>query len=158
VLFGMSKHGMVAVVTLIEGTANLVISILFVRFYGIMGDALGTAIPLASTFILFMPHHICSRLGVRLSTYLKQAYLLPIMLTAPLVVVLLLMRRWFVAHTYRQLAVQLLAGGVVYAVCLGWAYVTGRALHVADLTPGTANALSEMAAVPPTFESYQDEV
>ncbi len=157
VLFGMSKHGTLAVVTLIEGAANLVLSILLVRPYGIMGDALGTAIPLAGTFILFMPHHLCSRLGVRLSTYLKQAYLLPVMLSVPLVVVLLLMRRWFVAHTYRQLAVQLLAGGLVYAVCLGWAYVTGQALHVADLAP-TKEAMSEMASVPPAFESYQDEV
>jgi O-antigen/teichoic acid export membrane protein len=151
VLFGMSKHGTLAVVTLIEGTANLVLSILLVRPYRIMGDALGTAIPLAGTFILFMPRHLCSRLNVRLSTYLKQAYLLPVMLTVPLVVVLLLMRRWFVAHTYQQLAVQLLAGGVVYAACLGWAYVTGRALHVAALASTTEKALAELPSVPPAF-------
>jgi O-antigen/teichoic acid export membrane protein len=149
ILFGMGKHGKLAVVTLIEGLANLVLSVLLVRPFGIFGDALGTAIPLAGTFLLFMPFHLCSRLGIRVSTYLRQAYVLPLLLCAPLVIVLVLMQRWFVAHTYRQLAVQLLAGGLVYAACLGWAYMTDRALHVGDLVPSTGALTPEMPPVPP---------
>lgn len=152
VLFGMGKHGKLAVVTLTEGAANLILSILLVRPYGIIGDALGTAIPLAGTFILFMPLHLCSRLGIRVSTYLREAYFLPLMVSAPLVVVLVLMQSWFVAHTYRQLAVQLLAGGLVYAVCVGRAYVTGQAMHVADLAPATEKSIPEMAPIPPASE------
>jgi O-antigen/teichoic acid export membrane protein len=106
ILFGMGKHGKLAVVTLIEGAANLVLSILLVRPFGIIGDAIGIAIPLAGTFLLFMPFHLCSRLGIRVTTYLRQAYVLPLMLCAPMAVVLVLMQHWFVAHTYRQLAVQ----------------------------------------------------
>lgn len=68
------------------------------------------------------------------------------------------MRRWFVAHTYLQLAVQLLAGGAVYTLCVGWAYVKGRAFHVADLGTTTEDVISEMASVPPALESFQDEV
>jgi len=135
VLFGISKHGKLAVVTLIEGAANLILSILLVRPYGIIGDALGTAIPLLGTYILFMPFHLCSRLGIRVSTFLRQAYVLPLMLSAPMVAALLLMQHWFGAHTYRQLAVQLLAGGLVYGACCAWAYVTGKALHVGNLVP-----------------------
>jgi len=133
VLFGISKHGKLAVVTLIEGAANLILSILLVRPYGIIGDAMGTAIPLLGTYVLFMPFHLCSQLGIRVSTFLRQAYVLPLMLCAPLVAALLLMRHWLVAHTYRQLAVQLLAGGVVYSACCAWAYATGKALHVGNL-------------------------
>ncbi len=158
ILFGMSKHGRFAVVTLIEGASNVILSILLVRPFGILGDAFGTAIPLAVTFILFMPFHLCSRLCVRISTYLREAYLLPLLLCTPLVSVLLLMRRWFVPHTYRELAVQLLAGGLVYAVSVGWAYATGRALHVADLAPTTANSMPEAASVSTALGSYHDEV
>ena len=135
ILFGMGKHGKFAVVALTEGAANLILSILLVRPLGIVGDAIGTAIPLAGTFLLFMPFHLCSRLGIRVSTYLRQAYLLPLLLCAPMVAVLLLIQHWFVAHTYRQLAVPLLAGGLTYAACLGWAYVTNKAFHVGDLAP-----------------------
>jgi O-antigen/teichoic acid export membrane protein len=149
ILFGMAKHGKLAVVTMIEGTANLLLSILLVRPFGIIGDAIGTAIPLAGTFLLFMPFHLCSRLGIRVTTYLRQAYVLPLLLCAPMVMVLVLMQRWFVPHTYRQLAVQLLAGGLVYAACVGWAYMTDRALHVGELVPSTGTLTPEMPPVPP---------
>jgi O-antigen/teichoic acid export membrane protein len=158
ILFGMSKHGKFAVVTLIEGVANLIFSILLVRPFGILGDAFGTALPLAGTYILFMPYHLCSRLGIRVSTYLRQAFLLPVILCAPMAAVLLLMQKWFVAHTYRQLAVQLLAGGRAYAVCVGWAYVTDRALHVGDLAPSAGNLMPEMPPLPPAFEGDQEDV
>jgi O-antigen/teichoic acid export membrane protein len=148
VLFGMSKHGKLAVVTLIEGAANLVLSILLVSPYGIMGDALGTAIPLIGTFVLFMPFHLCSRLGVRVTTYLRQAYVLPLLLCTPMAVVLVLMQRWFVAHTYQQLTVQLFAGGLTYAVCVGWAYVTDRAMRVEDLAPSVGKLMRELPTVP----------
>lgn len=156
ILFGMGRHGKLAVVTLIEGAANLVLSILLVRPYGIIGDALGTAIPLAGTFLLFMPFHLCSRLGIRISTYLHQAYLLPVMLCTPTALVLVLMQHWFLAHTYRQLAVQLLAGGLAYAACVGWAYATDRAMHVGELVPAAAELAAEMPPVPPVFEGYRE--
>lgn len=152
ILFGMGKHGKLAVVTLIEGAANLILSILLVRPFGIIGDAIGTAIPLAGTFLLFMPFHLCSRLGIRMTTYLRQAYMLPLLLCAPMAAVLVLMQHWFVAHTYRQLAVQLLAGGLAYAVCLGWAYATNKALHVGDLTPAAEKLMPEMPPLPPAFD------
>ncbi|HEV3304914.1 MAG TPA: oligosaccharide flippase family protein [Candidatus Sulfotelmatobacter sp.] len=151
ILFGMARHGKLAVVTLIEGAANLILSILLVRPFGIMGDAIGTAIPLAGTFLLFMPFHLCSRLGIRMTVYLRQAYMLPLMMCAPMVIVLMLMQRWFVAHTYFQLSVQLLAGGLAYAACVGWAYVTDKAFHVGDLAPAT----EELPKIPP---AYQEEV
>lgn len=156
ILFGIGKHGKLAMVTMIEGASNLLLSILLVRPYGIMGDAVGTAIPLAGTFVFFMPHHLCSKLKMRLGTYLRQAYMLPLLLTVPLVIVLLLLRRWFVAQSYPQLALQLLAGGVVYAACIGWAHATGRAFHVEDVAP-VSEEFRLQAAIPMDFETYQDE-
>jgi O-antigen/teichoic acid export membrane protein len=157
-LFGISKHGRLAVVTLIEAAANLALSILLVRPYGIIGDALGTAIPLLCTYILFMPSHLCSRLEIRVSTFLRQAYFLPLMVCAPMVVVLLLMRKWFAAHTYRQLIPQLLAGGLVYGLCLAWAHFTDRALHVGDLGPPAERLTSDLPMMTPAIESHQEDV
>lgn len=156
ILFGIGKHGKLAVITMIEGVSNLLLSILLVRPYGIMGDAIGTAIPLAGTFILFLPHHLCSRLQIRMSTYLRQAYFLPLLLTLPLAIVLLLLRRWFVAQSYRQLAVQLLAGGVVYAACIAWAYATGHALKVEEIAKFSEEARAQ-AGIPMDFDTYEDQ-
>ncbi len=158
ILFGMSKHGKLAVVTLIEGAANLVLSILLVRPFGVLGDAFGTAIPMLGTYIFFMPFHLCSRLDIRMSTYLRQAYLLPLMLCAPMALVLVIMQKLSPAHTYRQLIPQLLAGGIVYGLCLGWAYMTDRALHVGDLTSPAEKLISNAAALTPAIESSQEDV
>ena len=155
ILFGISKHGKLAIVTLIEGIANLVLSILLVRRFGIIGDAWGTAIPLLGTFLLFMPWHLCSKLGVRISTYVKDAYLLPLLLCIPLALVLVLMQRWRAPHSYRQLIPQLLAGGLVYGLGLGWAYITDRALHTGDLS-GPPPAL-QLEQISPEIQNLPEE-
>ncbi len=133
VLFGMSKHRTWAWVTLIEGVCNLALSVILVRPYGIIGDALGTAIPLTCSFVLFMPGHLCRLLGIRLRTYLREAFVLPFLITVPLILVLLLMKKWFIPHTYRQLGVQLVIGGAVYGLGLFWVYATNRVLKVGEL-------------------------
>ncbi len=133
VLFGIGKHRTWAFVTLAEGVCNLILSLILVRPYGIAGDAFGTAIPLACSMTLFMPSHLCRKLGIRLRTYLREAYSLPLLITTPLVLVLLPMRRWFIPHNYRQLAVHLLIGGVVYGLGLLWIVATKRAFQVREL-------------------------
>ncbi len=133
ILFGMSKHGKLAIVTMVEGIANLALSILLVRPYGILGDAFGTAIPMIGTYLVFMPRHLCSRLNVRMWTYIRQAYWLPLLTSLPLAAALWLMQRWFVPHSYRTLAIHLAVGGVVYGGMLAWAYKSGKALHVGEL-------------------------
>src|SRR6266404_4550569 len=153
VLFGMSKHGTWAKITLIEGVSNLILSILLVRPFGIIGDAFGTAIPLACSTIFFMPRHVSNLLHIRLRTYLREAYMLPFLLTIPLVAVLLLMKQWFVPHNYRGLGLQLLIGGAVYGAELLWAYLSNRALHTGELVPAedfeTAPILTPARAVEP---------
>jgi hypothetical protein len=119
---------------------------------------MGTAIPLIGTYLLFMPYHLCALLGVRIWTFLRQAYLLPVMLCIPLVAVLLLMQRWFVPHSYRQLALHLLAGGLVYGACMAWVYVSNRAFHVGELAPATDKMIVEMSTIRPAVESYEEEI
>lgn len=157
VLFGMSKHRTWAFVTLAEGISNLILSILLVRPYGIVGDAFGTAIPLTCTMVLFQPGHLCRLLGIRLRTYLREAFVLPLLITAPLVLALLLMQRWFIPHTYRQLAVQLLIAGVVYGLGLLWVFTTKRALQVGELATKETSAPVENGMGAP-LEVYEQDV
>jgi O-antigen/teichoic acid export membrane protein len=157
VLFGMAKHGTWAIVTLTEGVCNLLLSILLVRPYGIIGDALGTAIPLTCSMVLFMPGHLCKQLGIRVQTFLREAYTLPLLLSAPLVIALLLMHRWFVPHNYWQLGVQLLIGGAVYGAGLAWASLTRRALKVGELAGNFGSQPDPNPFVASGFESYQQD-
>src|SRR5246127_1448496 len=83
ILYGMARHRSLAWVTLMESIANLILSIMLIRPYGIMGDAIGTALPLTCTMLFFLPHHLCRLLKLRLTSYLRDAFLLPLTLTAP---------------------------------------------------------------------------
>ena len=132
-LWGMAKHRTWAYVVLTEGVANLILSVILVRRYGIVGDAIGTAIPLTCSMVFFMPRHLCRLLGIRITTYLYRAFALPIGLCVPLVAVLLLMQRWFVPHRLRELIIQVGIAGMVYALGLGWAFWARRAWDVGHL-------------------------
>jgi O-antigen/teichoic acid export membrane protein len=132
-LWGLAKHRTWAYVTVAEGIANLILSIILVRRYGIMGDAIGTAIPLSCSMILFLPRHMCRLLAINIRTYLYRAFALPIGLCIPLVAVLLLMQRWFIPHRLRELVIQVGIAGIVYGVGLGWAFWAHRAWDVGHL-------------------------
>jgi O-antigen/teichoic acid export membrane protein len=124
ILFGMARHRPLALFVLGEGVANLVLSIVLVRRFGIVGVAIGTAVPLLFTSLGFMPYFLCHLLKVRLREFLTCAYLPAFGLCIPLVVTLLWVRHLFYAHNYVQLLVQLLAGGVVYCAGALWFFFT----------------------------------
>src|ERR1019366_1365422 len=69
VLFGMARHKNLAIITLLEGSANLLLSIFLVTRFGILGDAVGTAIPLLCTTLFFLPRHLCRILNLRIAVY-----------------------------------------------------------------------------------------
>src|SRR5216683_2434568 len=133
VLFGLGKHQTLAAITVIEGVANLILSIALVPPLGIVGDALGTAIPLSFTCLWFLPRHLKKQIGVPVGTFLREAYTLPILLTLPLVAALWLANRSFYPRNLVQLAIETLAVSSIYGVGLLWAYRTGRAFHVVEI-------------------------
>jgi len=153
VLFGMSKHRTWAVATLIEGLSNVALSIALVRPYGIIGDAIGTAVPLVVTTTCFLPWHVCRRLQIRMTTYLREAYSLALILCIPPTVSLLLMKEWFVPHNYVHLLQHLVVAGLVYALALWWAFASKRAMKVGNLH--APDALDPVVAA---VESFSQEI
>lgn len=133
ILFGLGKHKTLAGITVIEGIANLILSIALVPQLGIVGDALGTAIPLSFTCLAFLPRHMKKQIGVPIRTFLREAYTLPVLLTLPLVAVLLLANHYFYPRNLIQLTLEILAVSSIYGIGLLWAYRTNRAFHVAEI-------------------------
>jgi O-antigen/teichoic acid export membrane protein len=130
VLFGMARHRPLAVVAVAEGVTNLILSIALIRPLGIVGDAVGTAVPLLVTSLLFLPLYACRVVQVPMRTFLRQAYLLPLGLCAPLVGTLLSLQHLFRARTYPQLLIQVLAGGLVYGAGLAWFFLAKEPMGV----------------------------
>ena len=120
ILLGMGRHRVLASVLLIEGGANLILSLLLTRRFGIAGAAWGTAIPLACTSLFFLPQHLCRLLNIPLRGFLNRAYRLPVALCALPAVLLAFLGHQFPAHTYLGLLVQTGGAGIVYCAGALW--------------------------------------
>jgi O-antigen/teichoic acid export membrane protein len=72
-LFGISKHKFFAVMNVIEGLANLALSIWLARRIGMLGVAVGTLIPITISKLFVQPVYVCHAAGFKLSEYLALA-------------------------------------------------------------------------------------
>lgn len=68
-LFAIAKHKFYAKITTIEATVNLSLSILLAQYIGIVGVALGTAIPLLISKLVIQPVYVCRQLGLSVERY-----------------------------------------------------------------------------------------
>jgi O-antigen/teichoic acid export membrane protein len=130
ILFGMARHRTMGLVRLAEGAVNLVLSIVLLRYYGVVGVAMGTVLPQLCTNLVFMPRHLCRALGMRVQVFLSQSYLAPLLLNLPLIAVLLVLQRFFRPHNYLELLACLAAGGAVYGVGVLWFLLTREQMGI----------------------------
>jgi O-antigen/teichoic acid export membrane protein len=130
ILYGIGRHQALAIVNVSEGVVNVILSIVLIRYWGIVGDAIGTAIPLTLTSVFFLPLYICRMLKVPLKDFLSEAYLAPLALCMPLVAALLFLRHRFHPHNYLQLGAEVAAGSLVYGIGLLWVFLTREAMGV----------------------------
>jgi O-antigen/teichoic acid export membrane protein len=149
----MARHRSLAWVTLMESIANLILSIMLVRPFGIVGDAAGTSIPLLCTTLYFLPRHLCRLLGIRVRTFIREAYTLPLLLVVPQALTLVLLKRWFIPHNYLQVALQVLISFVPYGGGILWAVWSKRVWQVRiELTPKHVDEVTVAL-----METYQEE-
>ncbi len=74
-MYALNKHSYYAAVTILEAIANLVISILLAPRYGIIGVALGTAIPMLIVKLLVQPIYVCRIINMKVKDYAIQIVL-----------------------------------------------------------------------------------
>lgn len=70
-LLAVNRHQTIAIVTLCEAGVNLLLSILLAPRYGIVGVALGTAIPMLAVKLIIQPLYFAKIAGVAVSRYLR---------------------------------------------------------------------------------------
>lgn len=68
-LYGLARHRPYAIAAVCEAVANAALSIVLARRYGMVGVAVGTAIPLAVNKLLFTPYYTSRVVGVPLRQF-----------------------------------------------------------------------------------------
>jgi O-antigen/teichoic acid export membrane protein len=77
-LIAKGRHRAYGIWTIGEGLANLVLSILWAHKYGIIGVALGTAVPLLLVKLTLQPWYVTRTLGLSLGEYFGKALARPL--------------------------------------------------------------------------------
>ena len=69
VLYAIAKHNYFTKITSIEAVANVCISVILVQYIGLYGVALGTAISMLFTKLIFQPFYTCRQLDLSIRKY-----------------------------------------------------------------------------------------
>ncbi|HOW36383.1 MAG TPA: oligosaccharide flippase family protein [Candidatus Omnitrophota bacterium] len=128
-LLAISKHKFMAVASVLEGIFNLLLSIIFVQKYGIVGVAMGTAIPMLVTRLLIQPVYVCKVLKIS-----KKYYYINILMRCIAVAVLglvpvFLLFRNFVTPEYFKIFI---SGAFHFVFYAGIVYLFGFKLNERD--------------------------
>jgi O-antigen/teichoic acid export membrane protein len=84
VLYGLSRHRIIAVLRIIEGVINLGLSIVLVQRIGLSGVALGTAIPSIIIVMFVLPVLSRRAIGIDLTRFYVEGYLRPLLAIVPM--------------------------------------------------------------------------
>ena len=84
-LYGISRHSIIAWIRLGEAVANLTLSIILARWIGLIGVALGTAISHLIVVLVVVPRVVCPLVGMGAGRYLVQTYVRPIAAASPFI-------------------------------------------------------------------------
>ncbi len=101
-IFGTAKHKIYSLLSLGEGVFNLLLSLILVRYYGLIGVAVGTLVPMIIMKVIIQPVYVCRvssiDYGEYVSRMLKTAVIACVSLAIPTI-----MSLYFVAPDYSVL-------------------------------------------------------
>lgn len=111
-LYGISKHKFLTWVNCVEALVNLTLSLIFVRFWGIRGVALGTAIPAIIVRMFIQPVYTARVLKVSAySLYAKM--FLALFRSALVLAVVYVLTQKIIAVSF----IRLIAFGAIQTIC-----------------------------------------
>jgi O-antigen/teichoic acid export membrane protein len=116
VLQSVNKHKFFAVTNWIEALSNLLITFLLVRPFGIVGVALGTAIPMVVVKMILQPYVVCISIGMPLRYYIKNLYYMMVFIGAFIGLNYHIVHAIFVEISYFRIAAYVAASGMLYSV------------------------------------------
>jgi O-antigen/teichoic acid export membrane protein len=122
ILYGIGRLRWYARATMVEALANLLLSVLLVRHFGIEGVALGTTLP-HTVFNLIVAVAVCRLLHTGLSRYLRHAWLWPLAAAALLAVAWWGLDSWLAPGSWLVMGILgacCLTGYVMLAILAEW--------------------------------------
>jgi len=112
-LFGIAKHAILAKIIVWEAVMNLILSLFFVRYWGIIGVALGTVLPATFFNLFIVPWKVKKILELDMRKYYSTCLIKPYIMAIPFSITLLCYKNTIGCNTWLQLI-----GGVSSSLCV----------------------------------------
>ncbi len=122
IAFGTEKHQTLAMWSMGEGIANLVLSIILVHYWGIYGVAVGTLVPSLVTQLWFWPRYTRRLIAISPFAIVFKVWGPVIVASAPFAVAIYLLGRFVPVHTLAGFFAQILAALPVFVLSIGIAF------------------------------------
>lgn len=116
VLYAISKHKFLAVVNVIEALVNLALSIALAKPFGIIGVALGTAVPLIAFRTLVIPVYVGRTMGLSIWKYYRDLAPLVLYTAAFIAICGFVTRSFLEPPSYTAIALTGAVGSLIYAL------------------------------------------
>lgn len=118
-MLGVAKHRTLAIITLLDSIANLILSMLLVRPYGLVGVAVGTMIPLVITHVFIFPWLGCRLIRMPTAAFLGELARASLLPAVPAGVVVWALLRYTQTANAAVLLLGAAAVGAVYLLFFG---------------------------------------
>jgi O-antigen/teichoic acid export membrane protein len=118
ILLGTGRHRLVAFVSLAEAIANLVLSVILVRRFGLVGVAIGTAVPIAIANLFVLLPAACRQVHVPLPRFLRLVLPAPLAGALPAIAVCVALRVWWPPATLAAILGEGSLVGLVYLIAV----------------------------------------
>lgn len=113
-LYGIGRHHINLYTGVFEALLNIVLSVILVRYYGIVGVALGTMIPMVIANI-FYPAFVCRNIGLDVKRWVVETFIRPLGMCGLFFVAALLVSIAPLGHTWIVLGSRLAMIGSLFA-------------------------------------------
>ena len=121
---GRLLYAVTAIAAIVEGVANLVLSLVLARYYGIYGVAIGTLIPSVAVQMIFWPRYISTLVGLSAFEVVWQVWT-PVFLSAiPFAIVSYTIERSHPAHSLMVFVLQVAATLPVFFITVALIFRT----------------------------------
>jgi O-antigen/teichoic acid export membrane protein len=116
VLYGLGRHSIVAWSRIVEGAVNLVLSVILVQRFGVVGVAIGTAIPHALVVGIMLPRVLPKYVSVNLRDYYLSTYAWPLIAAVPFVMAVMFIETRIQPSSFVSFFASVTAAVPLYAV------------------------------------------
>jgi O-antigen/teichoic acid export membrane protein len=116
VLQGMARHRLLAVISILSGLANVILSIILVRSLGLTGIALGTLIPTSVECLLFILPYSMHVIGISVRTLFVEVVWPTLGPAIPMIITLYTIQQILAPSSLISIALAAGAGVLIYVI------------------------------------------